>query len=447
MVRMNTEFNCIPRKKIMGGANFRQKNLLKDLIYLGQTRPLNKQTIKGLFRFALEPLLEAQTQKAVVLIRLFDTQELDGVLKRLEFTNAEVYSFDDITKGENLTVNDIWGQTEFLVLLSPRYSACVLWDYSTENVKDTSCVYQLLNSKDINNVIHIISENSKIDLMRYTQEYTPERRSNELLNKAVHKFIDFADSYVEEAALNRAEAGLLGETEDIAKKYEYISSKSKMISHDIKNHLSVIDLYSKIIEKRVEHVPEKELQDSLFNALSSIKKSKEAVSVLLSELRTIRGVKLEAVEFSKILQSSINLVYAGAMESDIEFEVANEYKGNVLCDENKLLNVFMNLFYNAIDAIKEKRVKTKKSTLKGFIKISTEETDDNMLKISVTDNGSGVDKCLADRIFEDGYTSKPSGSGLGLFISKDAMKEQYGDLKLIKSDEESTTFELSVSKI
>ena len=447
MVRMNTEFNCIPRKKIMGGANFRQKNLLKDLIYLGQTRPLNKQTIKGLFRFALEPLLEAQTQKAVVLIRLFDTQELDGVLKRLEFTNAEVYSFDDITKGENLTVNDIWGQTEFLVLLSPRYSACVLWDYSTENVKDTSCVYQLLNSKDINNVIHIISENSKIDLMRYTQEYTPERRSNELLNKAVHKFIDFADSYVEEAALNRAEAGLLGETEDIAKKYEYISSKSKMISHDIKNHLSVIDLYSKIIEKRVEHVPEKELQDSLFNALSSIKKSKEAVSVLLSELRTIRGVKLEAVEFSKILQSSINLVYAGAMESDIEFEVANEYKGNVLCDENKLLNVFMNLFYNAIDAIKEKRVKTKKSTLKGFIKISTEETDDNMLKISVTDNGSGVDKSLADRIFEDGYTSKPSGSGLGLFISKDAMKEQYGDLKLIKSDEESTTFELSVSKI
>ena len=110
----------------MGGANYRQKNLLKDLIYLGQTKPISKQTIKGLFRFALEPLLEAQTQRAVVLIRLFDTSKLDGVLKRLEFTQAEVYSFDDVTKGENLTKEDIWGDTEFLVLLSPRYSACVL---------------------------------------------------------------------------------------------------------------------------------------------------------------------------------------------------------------------------------------------------------------------------------------------------------------------------------
>lgn len=421
----------------MGGANFRQKNLLRDLIYLGQTRPLNKQTIKGLFRFALEPLLEAQTQKAVVLIRLFDTKELDGVLKRLEFTNAEVYSFDDVTKGENLTKDDIWGQTEFLVLLSPRYSACVLWDYSTESVKDTSCVYQLLNSKDVNNVVRIISENSKIDLMRYTQEYTPERRSNELLNKAVHRFIDFADSYVEEAALNRAEAGLLGETDDIAKKYEYISAKSKVISHDIKNHLSVIDLYSKIIAKRLEHVPSKELQDSLINAVESIKKSKDAIAVLLSELRTIRGVKLEPVNASKILQNAVNLVQARAMEADIKFEISNQYTGNVLCDENKLLNVLINLLYNSIDAIKEN----------GVIKISTQETDDNMLKIYVSDNGCGIDSDNIQKIFEDGYTSKPTGSGLGLFISKDAMKEQYGDLNLISSDKNGTTFEISVSKI
>lgn len=421
----------------MGGANFRQKNLLRDLIYLGQTRPLNKQTIKGLFRFALEPLLEAQTQKAVVLIRLFDTKELDGVLKRLEFTNAEVYSFDDTTKGENLTKDDIWGQTEFLVLLSPRYSACVLWDYSTENVKDTSCVYQLLNSKDVNNVVRIISENSKIDLMRYTQEYTPERRGNELLNKAVHKFIDFADSYVEEAALNRAEAGLLGETDDMAKKYEYISAKSKVISHDIKNHLSVIDLYSKIIEKRLEHVPSKELQDSLINAVESIKKSKDAIAVLLSELRTIRGIKLEPVSFSKILQNAVNLVQARAMEADTKFEISNQYTGNVLCDENKLLNVLINLLYNSIDAIKEN----------GVIKISTQETDDNMLKIYVSDNGCGIDSDNTQKIFEDGYTSKPTGSGLGLFISKDAMKEQYGDLNLVSSDKDGTTFEISVPKI
>lgn len=421
----------------MSGANFRQKNLLKDLIYLGQTRPVNKQTVKGLFRFALEPLLEAQTQKAVVLIRLFDTKELEGVLKRLEFTNAEVYSFDSVTRGENLTKDDIWGDTEFLVILSPRYSACMLWDYSTENVKDTSCLYYLLNSKEVNNVIRIISDNSKIDLMRYTQEYTPERRGNELLNRAVHKFINYADSFVEEASLTQAEAGLFKESDDITKKYEYISTKAKVISHDIKNHLSVIDLYSKIMEKRLEHVPSMELQDSMMNAVSSIKKSKDAISVLLTELRTIQSVKLETHNFSKILQSAIELVNAKAQCTNTRFEVSNQFHGDILADENKLLNVLINLFYNAIDAVKEN----------GVIKVKTQETEDNMLKIFITDNGCGIEKVMQDKIFDEGYTSKKSGSGLGLYISREAMKEQYGDLKLANSDENGTTFEVSVPKL
>ena len=424
----------------MGGANYRQKNLLKDLIYLGQTKPVSKQTIKGLFRFALEPLLEAQTQRAVVLIRLFDTSKLEGVLKRLEFTQAEVYSFDDVTKGENLTKEDIWGDTEFLVLLSPRYSACVLWDYSTENVKDTSCVYQLLNSKDINDVVRIISDNSKIDLMRYTQEYTPERRSNELLNKAVHKFIDFADSFVEEAAMNQAQVGALGQSDDIEKKYEYISAKTKVISHDIKNHLSVIDLYTKIMKKRLEHVPNKELHDSLINAVTSIKKSQESIGVLLSELRIIRGLKLETLNFSKILQNAIELVKAKAEDISTRIEVLDIYEGNVLADENKLLNVLINIIYNALEALSE-------CDGEHVIKISTEVSADNMLKIYITDNGCGISAENVQKIFEEGYTSKPTGSGLGLYISKEAMKEQYGDLILVSSDNNGTTFAVTVPKL
>lgn len=426
----------------MGGANFRQKNLLKDLIYLGQTRPINKQTVKGLFRFALEPLLEAQNQKALVLIRIFDTKEVDGVLKRLEFTNAEVYSFDSVTKGENLERENLWGDTEFLVVLSPRYSAVMLWDYSTETVKDTSCLYYMLNSRDINNVIRIINENSKIDLMRYTQEYTPERRSNEILNKAVHKFINYADSFVEEASLSQAESSFISENDDIEKKYEYISTKSKVISHDIRNHLSVIDLYSKIMEKRLETVTNKELKDSILNAVTSIKKSKESIDVLLNELRTIQGVKLETKNFSVILESAINLVLAKASQKNIKIEVSNQFKGDILVDENKLLNVMINLFYNAMDAIANDN--------EGIISVKTEETDDNMLKIFIADNGCGISEDVKEKIFEDGYSSKShngTGSGLGLYISKEAMKEQYGDLRLVSSEDNKTVFEITVPKL
>lgn len=425
----------------MNSANYRQKNLLKDLIYLGQTKPVNKQIIKGLFKFALEPLLEAQIPKSVVMVRLFDTKELDGVLKRLEFTNAEVYSFDDITKGENLTRDiELWGQTEFLVLLSPRYSACLLWDYSTEASTDASCVYQLLNSVDINNVVKIISQNSKIDLMRYIQEYTPERRTNELLNKAVHKFIDFSNTFVEEAAMNQAQVNLLDNNDDEIKKYEYITSKAKLISHDIKNHLSIIDLYSKIIERRLQQAGSSELKDSLSNAILSIKKSKDAIYSLVSQIRTIQSAKLETIKFSELLNNAISLVQAKSEGLNVNIDVINDYDGEILADEQKLLNVLINLFYNSLDALSECQKER-------FIKVNTEIFDNNMLKISIIDNGVGISDANIQDIFNEGYTSKPTGSGLGLYISKQNMQEQYGDLNLVCSDENGTTFEILIPKL
>ena len=70
-----------------------------------------------------------------------------------------------------------------------------------------------------------------------------------------------------------------------------------------------------------------------------------------------------------------------------------------------------------------------------------------MLKISVSDNGCGIDADQQEKIFEDGYTSKMTGSGLGLYISKEAMKEQYGDLNLAHSDANGTTFEILIPKL
>ena len=83
----------------------------------------------------------------------------------------------------------------------------------------------------------------------------------------------------------------------------------------------------------------------------------------------------------------------------------------------------------------------------GLIKIKTEESEDNMLKIVFTDNGCGIEEDKKDKIFDEGYTSKATGSGLGLYVSKEAMKDQYGDLNLVKSDENGTTFEVTIPKL
>lgn len=423
----------------MNVSNYK-KNFLKDLIYLAHTKPVNKQIIKGLFRFALEPLLEAQNQKAVVLIRMFDTKDTEGVLKRLEFNQAEVYSFCENVKGENLERENVWGDTEFLVILSPRYSVVLLWDYSTEENGETSCVYYLLNSRDVNNVIRIISSNSKIDLGRYIVEYTPERRTNELLNKSVHKLIDFANDYVSEATVSKAENNVLESNEELLKKYEYISNKAKMISHEIRNHLSVIDLYSKIIEKRAQNIEASESRDSIKNGIFCINKSKTAVTQLLSELKTIQGADLMPIKLNEILKTLGDLVHPRTQEKNAVLNIKNSFDCDIFADENKLLNVLINLVYNALEALNQNEKEQKSCR----IEIETYIEGENMLKILVKDNGCGISEDRIEKIFEEGYSSKISGSGLGLFISKSTMQQQYGDLTLKESSKEGTTFEILI---
>ena len=420
----------------MNVSNFK-KNFLKDLIYLAHTKPVSKQIIKGLFRFALEPLLEAQNQKAVVFIRMFDTTESEGVLKRLEFNQAEVYSFSKNINAENLEREPIWEDTEFLVILSPRYSVALLWDYSTEEIKDTSCVYFLLNSREVNNVVRIISANSKIDLNRYTIEFTPERRSNELLNKAVHKFIDYANSFAQEASVSQAESNLLESNEELLKKYEYISDKAKMISHEIRNHLSVIDLYSKIIEKRAKNISDDEVKKSIENGVNYIIKSKELIGGMLSELKTIQSANVLPIKVTDLFKTLEGLVRPKIEEKKAELSIKTSNDCQILADEGKLLNVLINLIYNSLDFVDNH----------GRIEVSTKVEGENTLKIVVKDNGCGIPEDICEKIFEKGFTSKQTGSGLGLYISKTAMQEQYGDLILKESGQNGTAFEILIPMI
>ena len=421
----------------MNNELYPKKNLLKDLIYLSQTQPVKKEVIHGLFRFCLEALIEAQYHKSLVLIRLKDTNNLDGILKRLGFIHADIYSFSDKLEYENLEREDIWDDTEFLVILSPRYSVVLIWDYSTEETGDSSVACFMLNSRSVNSVVNIISGNSKIDLMRYTKEFTPERRSNETLNNAVNKFVNFANTIFEENMVSNAENTLLEANSDADEKYRYISTKAKGIAHEVKNHISIIDLYSKIIQKKLETSEVSENDESTKHALNCIKKSNGAIAQLLSELRTIQPPALVELEAKPLLESVSAMVIPAAAEKNISVSLQNCDECKILADENKLINVLINVIYNSIDAIDKD----------GHIDIYTEITNDNMLKISIKDNGCGIEYKEFQNIFKEGYTTKPLGNGLGLYISKENMKELYGDLQLAASDKNGTTFAVLIPMV
>ena len=116
-----------------------------------------------------------------------------------------------------------------------------------------------------------------------------------------------------------------------------------------------------------------------------------------------------------------------------EIVVVKDY-GNlplITCYAGELNQVFMHLLNNAIDAIEE-GVRNQSSPLYSQlstpqIRIHTELTDLNMVKIAIADNGLGIEESLRSRLFDPFFTTKPvgKGSGLGLSISYQIIVQKH----------------------
>lgn len=210
---------------------------------------------------------------------------------------------------------------------------------------------------------------------------------------------------------------------------EYQIEKIRHISHEIKNQLSICDLYSEIIQK---YCDKNGINDeTIIKSIGSIKCAVQLAGNLLVELKCASITDIKNYQINEILSESYELskVY-GNMCPDIKIEMALSDDYAVKTDKNKLEGVIINLVKNACEAFDTEN-KNKK------IKISTEKQD-SILNIIVSNNASPIkDK---EKIFEEGYTTKQSGSGMGLAICQKYMEEISGGLKLLKSDEISTDF-------
>ena len=101
----------------------------------------------------------------------------------------------------------------------------------------------------------------------------------------------------------------------------------------------------------------------------------------------------------------------------------------------RLIMACFNLIQNAIDACK------------GYIKIATEQAEDS-LKIKFLNDGEVLDKATQDKIFSPFFTTKTSGTGLGLPITKKIIEEEHnGRLTIeteVREDREYTVFIIEI---
>jgi len=407
-----------------------KKNALREFIFNNGMKQASEQTIKSLLRSIVEPVIQ-ENSDGVILVRLFNTKGLDGLLKRLDFSNAGVYFYSDMGNNiVNVAENDIWETTEFAIVLAPRYCAALVWDYGVSDIDGYSNINFYLNTRRIQDILKEVIDNSKIDFMPDVEPYSLERRDNGLMCEALHKVVDCLNDAVLENHIT-TEASVVKSVEK-----PQMTVEVRKLIHEIRNNLSVIDLHSKIIEKRAEKVGN-DVAEKILNAKSIIEKSTKTISVILDDLKENCEVNLENLNAKELVEMALELVLPKLKEKNIN--IVNDVKDcGILAEETKILGVLMNIFNNAVYALSKN----------GSLIVSSDENSDGTLSLFIENDGIPIPDNIQREIFEEGFTTKEhdGGSGLGLKIAKTSMLAMGGDLNLVESDENTTVFEIRLKK-
>ena len=210
---------------------------------------------------------------------------------------------------------------------------------------------------------------------------------------------------------------------------EIIYEQSRCIAHEMRNHLSICELYTQIIRKNLEKEGIK--NSSIENALNCINKSLKIMNNNLLDLKSLNNFSPKICSIKKILEEGIRLSQVYICEKDIKITSDLQTDANVYIDENKFLACIVNIIKNAIEAISNN----------GEINVSLQLADNNA-HIKISNNGEAISEEKQKVIFEEGFTTKQTGSGLGLHICANNLKAQNAILKLIESTEEKTVFEI-----
>lgn len=212
---------------------------------------------------------------------------------------------------------------------------------------------------------------------------------------------------------------------------ELLQQQVRCIAHEIRNQVSVCDVYCEIIKKHLEK--ENIENDSINKALNCIQKSAKMINNSLIDLKSVDNIKPQVCDLKRIIEecSSLAKVYIHDKKINIISNIKED--ASIYVDENKFMACIINLIKNAVEAIENK----------GEIIISSEIKDGNVI-ISVANDGKAITPAAQRDLFSEGFTTKRTGSGLGLFICKNNLKQQDADLYLVQSTAKKTEFQIKV---
>ena len=202
------------------------------------------------------------------------------------------------------------------------------------------------------------------------------------------------------------------------------------LNHELKNPLAVCNGY-------LEMFPEasKKEQDKYIEIMQNEIKRSLTIINDFSSLGKIKNIEVEEIDICYLLEEIKDILEPLFKKNKAKIEIPDD-EIYVEGDYNRLKQVFINLFKNSLES-------KRKEDLVVNVKI---KEDNNDCIISMKDNGKGMSKETLEKIYNDFFTTKETGTGIGIPYIKEIIELHHGTLTYKSRENKGTTVLITLPK-
>lgn len=213
------------------------------------------------------------------------------------------------------------------------------------------------------------------------------------------------------------------------------------LAHEIRNPLTSIKTFVQLIPVKMDN--EKFRKEISTLVPNEIERLNELVEGLINYAKPGSG-EAKLINLETLIQSTIILFKQEAENKNISIHSEMEPDLWIEADESQISQVLINLFLNAIESMDNKRKVISRPDIL-TLSVKAYEADGEVV-VTLSDEGEGMTEEESKKIFEPFYTSKTSGTGLGLSLSKQYIIENNGALSVGSKPGSGSVFELRFPK-
>jgi PAS domain S-box-containing protein len=204
------------------------------------------------------------------------------------------------------------------------------------------------------------------------------------------------------------------------------------VAHEIGNPLNSLHIHLQILERKLRKLPEASrgpLLEAARVARDEIKRLDHIVSQFLRAIRPA-PLDLRPENINEIVRDALAFLAPEIKNRDIlvEQEFASDLP-RVMIDRDQLKQAFYNIIKNSVQAMQRG----------GILRAATGATDDHVW-VAFVDSGGGIPADVLARVFDPYFTTKETGSGLGLLVVRRIVREHGGEVDIVNDEGRGVTF-------